>query len=45
VESVVWMDNGENLSFVQDGDKLDIAFTGYPYGRSLCVRVAEIKFR
>ena len=45
VESVVWMDNGEPLSFVQNGDKLDIAYTGYPYGRSLCVRVAEIKFQ
>ena len=45
VESVTWMDNGESLSFVQQGDKLDITFTGYSYGKSLCVRVAEIKFQ
>lgn len=37
-----WLDNGEQLSFIQDGDKLKINFTAFPYGQSLCVRVAKV---
>jgi len=43
VLSITWMDNGEKLAFSQDGDRLMVNFTGYPYGQSLCVRVAEVK--
>ncbi|MBO4327475.1 MAG: alpha-L-fucosidase [Clostridia bacterium] len=42
VRSVRWMDNGESLSFRQDGDILNISFTSFPYGTSYPVRVAEI---
>lgn len=41
VKSVHWTDNGENLAFTQEGDKLTVNCTGYPYGKSLVVRVAE----
>ncbi len=45
VESVSWMDNREALLFRQDGDCLTVHFTGFPYGQSHCVRVAEMKFK
>lgn len=41
IANVHWVDNGEALSFTQDGDTCTIAATGYPYGTSLVVRVAE----
>lgn len=45
VESVVWMDNNQPLFFEQQGDTLSVNLTNYKYGQSLCVRVAEIKFK
>ena len=40
IKSVKWMDNGEELDFVQKGKLLAVNATGYPYGISTCVRVA-----
>lgn len=45
VSSITWMDNGEELTFAQNGDKLTVDFTPFHYGTSLCVRVAEIKLK
>ena len=42
VESVCWMDNGQSLDFNQNGDVITVACSNYPYGKSHCVRVAEI---
>ena len=36
-----WVDNGEELSFIQDENRFVMNATGYPYGTSLVVRVAE----
>ena len=33
------------LEFSQKDDKLLVNFTGFSYGQSLCVRVAQVKFR
>ena len=44
VKEAFWMDDGEQLEFTQDGEKLTIACTGYPYGTHYCVRVLKIKF-
>ncbi|MBQ7986230.1 MAG: alpha-L-fucosidase [Clostridia bacterium] len=41
VSSIEWMDNGEALKFIQGEDMLCVNFTGYPYGKSLGVRVAK----
>lgn len=41
IRCVHWTDNGEALSFSQDGETVSIHCTGYPYGRNLVVRVAE----
>lgn len=41
VSSIRWMDNGEELDFMQKGTSLTVNFTGNPYGRSYCVRVAK----
>ncbi len=41
VKSVHWTDNGEELAFTQQDDKIGIEATGYRYGTSLVVRVAE----
>ncbi len=43
VASVEWMDNGEELEFVQKDDILAVCATGFPYGMSTCVRVAKAK--
>ncbi len=45
VESIQWMDNGEDQPFAQEGDTLSVDFIGYPYGQSHCVRVAEVKLK
>ena len=45
VESVKWMDNGQDLDFSQEGAKLSIACKNFRYGQSLCVRVAEIRMK
>ena len=45
IESVRWMDNGQELEYsVKDG-KLSVACNDFAYGQSLCVRVAEIKLK
>ena len=41
IKSVKWTDCDGNLDFTQDGDKVKINCTGYTYGKSLVVRVAE----
>jgi len=41
VSSVKWLDNGEDLDFIQGKDMLCVNFTGFPYGSSLGVRVAK----
>ncbi len=45
VKSIRWMDNGEELLFTQEGEVLTANLTGFPYGQSLCVRVAEVKIQ
>ncbi len=44
VKSVRWTDNGEELSFTQDGEHLIVNATGFPYGKNFVVRVAEVDF-
>lgn len=41
VLSLKWMDNDEELSFVQGNDMLAVNFTGQAYGKSYPVRVAK----
>jgi len=45
VSSIRWLDNGEELRFVQDPGKgmLSIFCTGFPYGTDTVVRVAKIE--
>ena len=43
VKEACWMDSGEVLEFTQNGNKLTLGCTGYPYGTNYCVRVAKIK--
>ena len=44
VKSIKWVDNGEELSIIQDlnHNYLSVFATGYPYGVDLVVRVAEV---
>ena len=42
IESVKWMDNGTALNFAQKGSNIKIGCSNFPYGKSHCVRVAEI---
>ncbi len=41
IKSVHWMDNAEDLDFIQNDNMLCVNFTGYRYGESYCVRVAK----
>ena len=41
IREIRWMDNGEQLDFVQKGEMLSVNFTSQGSGMSLCVRVAE----
>ncbi|MBK1875379.1 alpha-L-fucosidase [Pelagicoccus mobilis] len=41
--SVEWLDNGESLEFEQDGEQLDVSFSGYAYGVNMIIRVARIR--
>ncbi len=45
VGSIKWMDNGEKLAFKQQNGLLSVRPTGYIYGTSYCVRVAEVKLK
>ena len=45
IESVEWMDNGEQLEFLQGNHMLCVNLTGYKYGVSHCVRVAKAKIK
>lgn len=45
VESIKWMDNGEELPFKWEDNTLTVQPIGYTYGHSYCVRVAEVKLK
>lgn len=45
IESISWLNNNKSVSFEQRNTTLKANIKGYPYGQSLCVRVAEIKFK
>ena len=42
IQSVKWLDNGENVAYKQDGDNVTITTAPFSYGRNLVVRVAKI---
>ncbi|MDY2879960.1 MAG: alpha-L-fucosidase [Candidatus Borkfalkiaceae bacterium] len=39
---IEWIDNGEKLQFRQNGNRLSVVATHFPYGYNYCVRVARI---
>ena len=41
IKSVHWMDNAEELDFIQNDNMLCVNFTGHRYGESYCVRIAK----
>ena len=45
VDTMVWMDSDEAIPFTQNGSTVSANLLGYPYGKSLCVRVAKVTFR
>ena len=44
VQSIKWMDNGADVPFEEKDGKLFVESQNYEYGKSYCVRVAEVKF-
>ncbi len=42
IQTVIWMDNGEPLNFVQEGSEVTVYTEPFCYGRNLVVRVAKI---
>jgi len=45
IESVNWMDDGAALNFSQNGTNIKVGCPNFRYGKSHCVRVAEIKVK
>ncbi len=43
IKSIVWLDNGEPVSFSQDGGSVVVRTVPYTYGRNLVVRIAKIE--
>ena len=41
VESVQWMDNGEELTFQQTDKAFSLDATPFPYGTNTCIRIAK----
>lgn len=44
IKNIRWIDNDEPLSFSQNTSETEINCTGYPYGKSLVVRIAKAEF-
>ncbi|MFC6323421.1 alpha-L-fucosidase [Companilactobacillus baiquanensis] len=44
IKNISWLDNQEELSFIQNNDMLTINATGFKYGTDLIVRVAKVEF-
>ncbi len=42
IQSIKWLDNGEEVKFTQEGDKVNMQCVPFFYGTSLVVRVAKI---
>lgn len=42
ITSVSWLDNGEEVSFHQDGGRVRVDLVPFQYGRQLVVRIAKI---
>ena len=45
IKKIEWMDNSEELCFIQNENMLSVNGTGYPYGMATCVRVARAKIQ
>lgn len=43
IKSIKWVDNGEDVSFVQDGENVTVTTTPQLYGEHFVVRVAKIE--
>ena len=43
IKSVKWIDNGEDVFFTQDGDKVTVVTTPQLYGEHLVVKIAKIE--
>ncbi len=43
IRRITWMDNGENVTFVQEKDNVTVMTVPFHYGRNLVVRVAKIE--
>ena len=42
IESIKWIDDGTDLNFAQNGSSIKVGCSSFRYGKSHCVRVAEI---
>ena len=45
IESIKWMDNNAELSYIQGKGMLAVNLSGHEYGRSYPVRVAKAKIK
>jgi len=43
VKRVSWLDDGESLEFRQDGPRLTVRTTAFPYGTNTVVRIARVQ--
>ena len=45
IRSVTWLDNGESIVFLQEGDKVTVSPAPQIYGESMVVKVAKIELQ
>lgn len=43
IKAIKWLDNEENIDFVQDGDKVTVCYDKQKYGNNIVVKVARIE--
>lgn len=43
IKRIIWLDNGDDVEFEQDGENVVVTTVPYRYGRSLVIRVAKIE--
>ena len=43
IKSVKWVDNGEDLPFTQEGERVNILTAPQAYGEQLVVKIARIE--
>ena len=42
IDKAIWMDNGAEVTFTQEGERVTVTTEPFTYGRNLVVRIAKL---